>query len=200
MKKKVVMYMHGKGGNIDEAKHYEQFFSEYEVYGFDYQFDTPWGTVEEIRTEIEKLKEKYDEIILIANSIGAYFSMNAGISNAIHRAFFISPMVNMEKLIMDMMGWANVTEEELREKKEIETAFGETLSWDYLSYVREHPIKWEAQTDILYGSLDQLISYETISNFATAHHATLTVMEGGEHWFHTKEQMDFLDRWMQTKL
>ena len=27
--------------------------------------------------------------------------------------------------------------------------------------------------------------------------AGLTVMEGGEHWFHTKEQMRFLDRWMQ---
>ena len=26
--------------------------------------------------------------------------------------------------------------------------------------------------------------------------ATLTVMEGGEHWFHTEEQMDFLDRWI----
>jgi len=21
-------------------------------------------------------------------------------------------------------------------------------------------------------------------------------MEGGEHWFHTEEQMDFLDRWI----
>ena len=27
--------------------------------------------------------------------------------------------------------------------------------------------------------------------------ATLTVMENGEHWFHTKEQMDFLSDWIK---
>jgi len=25
----------------------------------------------------------------------------------------------------------------------------------------------------------------------------LTVMKGGEHWFHTKEQMAFLDAWIK---
>ena len=29
--------------------------------------------------------------------------------------------------------------------------------------------------------------------------ATLTVMEGGEHWFHTEEQMAFLDNWIKEK-
>ena len=46
----------------------------------------------------------------------------------------------MERLIADMMIWANVTEDELKEKKEIQTTFGETLSWDYLCYARENPI------------------------------------------------------------
>ena len=32
-----------------------------------------------------------------------------------------------------------------------------------------------------------------ITDFANKHQATLTVMEGGEHWFHTEEQMQFLD-------
>ena len=32
--------------------------------------------------------------------------------------------------------------------------------------------------------------------FCEAHGAALTVMEGGEHWFHTETQMDFLDRWL----
>ena len=30
--------------------------------------------------------------------------------------------------------------------------------------------------------------------------AALTVMPGGEHWFHTEAQMQFLDRWLQTRL
>ena len=44
---------------------------------------------------------------------------------------------------------------------------------------------------------DSLTSYETISAFAAAHGASLTVMDGGEHWFHTAEQMCFVDEWIK---
>lgn len=30
--------------------------------------------------------------------------------------------------------------------------------------------------------------------------ASLTIMKNGEHWFHTGEQMDFLDRWLKQYL
>ena len=100
---------------------------------------------------------------------------------------------------MDMMRWANVTEQELKSKGTIHTDFGEDLSWDYLSYVRKHPIKWNTPTHILYGSKDHLVSIETIDEFANKHQTTLTVMEGGEHWFHTEEQMLFLDNWIKTQ-
>ena len=79
----------------------------------------------------------------------------------------------------------------------IATAFGEDLSWDYLCYVREHPVRWTAPTRILYGRQDSLTAYETVSLFAEAHNAELTVMEDGEHWFHTDEQMRFLDDWIR---
>ena len=36
--------------------------------------------------------------------------------------------------------------------------------------------------------------------FAEEHRAGLTVMPGGEHWFHTPEQMQFLDDWMKKLL
>ena len=39
----------------------------------------------------------------------------------------------------------------------------------------------------------------TISGFAEKHNALLTVMENGEHWFHTEEQMRFLDGWILGK-
>lgn len=54
--------------------------------------------------------------------------MNAKIENLIQKAYFISPIVNMEKLICDMMSWANVSEEELKRRKVIPTDFGEDLS------------------------------------------------------------------------
>lgn len=135
--------------------------------------------------------------MLIANSIGAFFSMNAEIDGLIHKAYFISPIVDMEKLIVDMMKWANVTEAELEARGVIHTEFGEDLSWDYLSYVRSHSIKWNVPTQILYGGNDQLTTLETMKEFAEKHHAGLTVMENGEHWFHTEEQMAFLDDWIR---
>ena len=52
-------------------------------------------------------------------------------------------------------------------------------------------------TKILYGDKDNLTSLETISRFAKTHNADLTVMENGEHWFHTEEQMKFLDDWIR---
>ena len=104
----------------------------------------------------------------------------------------------MEKLITDMMQWANVPEAELKTKGVIHSAFGEDLSWQYLCYVREHPIDWKVTTSILYGSHDNLTSFETISDFAKTHRATLTVMESGEHWFHTEAQMRFLDDWIRS--
>lgn len=126
--------------------------------------------------------------------------MNALSKMKIKKAFFISPIVDMEKVILNMMTLANVSEQLLKEKQTINTSFGETLSWNYLNYVRNHPIKWNIPTEILYGENDYLTSLETISDFAKNNNAGVTVMKNGEHWFHTKEEMDFLDKWIKSKL
>ena len=193
-----VLYIHGKGGSAAEAEHFEPIFPGQDVIGLDYKTSTPWETGKEIGRAVCELKNRYEDITLIANSIGAYFSMCAGIDGYIKKAYFISPIVDMEKLICDMMTRAGVTEEELQEKSVIRTPFGEDISWKYLCYVREHPVKWNAPTDILYGGLDNLTSHETVTAFAKEHGAALAVMENGEHWFHTAEQMDFLDAWIQN--
>ena len=194
--KDAVLYIHGQGGCAAESEHYRPLFPDCEVIGLDYHTFSPWETGAEIHAAVEELKAEYKRIILIANSIGAFFSMNAGIDARIHKAYFISPIVDMERLIVDMMQWANVSEAELKSQGVIHTAFGEDLSWEYLCYVRSHPVVWTAPTQILYGSRDKLTVFETISDFAQKHNAGLTVMEGGEHWFHTEEQMRFLDEWI----
>ena len=193
----IVVYVHGKGGSAEEAQHYRAFFPAAEVLGLDYKTFTPWETGNEIREIVRDLYKKYDNVLLIANSIGALFSMYGGLDAYVKQAFFISPVVDMEKLILDMMQWAQVTEEELEEKGVIHTEFGEDLSWEYLSYVRTHPIVWTVPTQILYGGRDNLTSLATMQAFAAEHAAGLTVMEDGEHWFHTEEQMEFLDKWLQ---
>ena len=194
----VVVYVHGKGGNAAESQHYKALFSGSEVIGLDYRTFTPWETGREIKQAIEALREKFNDVILVANSIGAFFSMNGGLDGLVKKAYFISPIVDMEKLITDMMDWANVTEDELEKQGVIPTSFGGDLSWKYLTYVRMHPISWNVPTRILYGSEDTMTSLKTIQEFAQKHQAVLTVMEKGEHWFHTAAQMKFLDDWITT--
>ena len=38
---------------------------------------------------------------------------------------------------------------------------------------------------------------DQIEKFAQKYSATLTIMEDGEHWFHTPEQMAFMEQWME---
>lgn len=194
--KNIIVYVHGKGGSAEEAEHYKLLFPDDEVIGFDYRAQTPWEAREEFSQFFAQQRKRCDSLTLIANSIGAFFSLFSLDEQLVDRAFFISPVVDMEKLIGDMMVWANVTEQELAEKLEIPTDFGETLSWNYLCYVREHSVSWRIPTCILYGERDHLTSVETISAFAKRIGADLTVLPGGEHWFHTEEQMRFLDGWI----
>ena len=198
--RRIIIYIHGKGGNAEEANHYRPLFTGSDVIGFDYTSQNPWDAKNEFPRLFDSYSKAYDEVILIANSIGGFFAMSALAEKNIAKALFISPIVNMEKLIADMMLWANVTEDELQSKKEIPTAFGETLSWEYLCYVRKHPIKWSIPTCILYGGKDHLTSRETISEFAEKQGADLTVMEDGEHWFHTNAQMQFLNDWIRRSI
>ena len=196
----VILYVHGKDGSPEEAIHYRPLFSGRQVIGLDYAAQSPWEAQEEFPALFDAACRDCQSVEIIANSIGTYFAMSALTNKRIKKAYFISPIVDMEKLISDMMAWAHVTAEKLRDKKEIPTDFGETLSWEYLCYVREHPIIWNVPTHILYGEKDHLTSYETISAFAEKIHAALTVMPGGEHWFHTEEQMKFLDNWITSRI
>ena len=197
---KTILYIHGQGGTIEEAKHYQMLLPTYHIIGLDYKKETPWETKEEFLSFYKQLSKQYENISIIANSIGAYFAMNAFSGVRIEQAFFISPIVDMEKLIKNMMFLAKITEQELEEKKEIKTSFGQTLSWQYFSYVCKNPILWKKPTHILYGDKDNLTDFETISSFAKNIKASLKIMPEGEHWFHTAEQMSFLDSWLKQYL
>ena len=194
----LVLYIHGKGGSPIEAEHYKKIFPNCDVIGLDYKNFTPYENAEEIFNAVNNFKNRYEKIILIANSIGAYFAMNAGIDDEIFKAYFISPIVDIEKIIVGLMKKCNVTEDELQRKKIIPTDFGENLSWEYLSYVRAHPLKWNVPTKILYGSNDNITPYETLKKFAEENNFEVTIMKNGEHWFHTAEQINFLDNWIKN--
>ena len=197
---KTVLYIHGKGGSPAEAAHYQPFFPGDTVLGMQYTTATPWDAKAEFPGAFDALCKPDRPVVLIANSIGAFFAMHTLADKPIERAFFISPIVDMEQLIANMLHFAGETEETLREMQVIHTDFGETLSWAYLTYVRTHPIRWHIPTHILYGGRDDLTAPDTMSAFAKRIGAALTVMPDGEHWFHTEAQMRFLDGWLRECL
>ncbi|WP_312941852.1 GNAT family N-acetyltransferase [Oscillibacter sp.] len=209
---RVWLFVHGKNGYKEEAEafaenaclggaqvlavdlpeHGERKTAE----GFD-----PWRVVPELREVMVVLRQRWAHVSLRANSIGAWFSMLAFADTPPEQVLFVSPVVDMKKLIQNMMQWAAVDEARLEKEGKIPTDFGETLSWDYLQYSKAHPIeKWTAPTAILYAGQDNLTDRGTIEAFVRQFGCNLSVMENGEHWFHTPEQLTFLQAWERKQI
>ena len=144
--KRLIVYVHGKGGSAGEAAYYKTLFPNSEVIGFDYRSQTPWEAKKEFLAFFTAQRSRFEHVTLVANSIGAFFGLSSLDETLVDRAYLISPIVDMEKLICNMMQWSGVTEQELA-----------------------------------------LTSIETVSAFAKQHHAGLTVMPGGEHWFQDRK-------------
>lgn len=140
-------------------------------------------------------------ISLFACSMGAYFSLIAYKDLPLKQCLFLSPVLNMERIINNMMSWFDVSEDRLKAEKEIATPIGQTLYWDYYSYVKVHPIdRWDIDTAILYGTNDDISEFNVISDFTEKHHCKLEVLEQGEHYFHTEEQLAFFKRWLNNNI
>lgn len=175
--KKMIIYIHGKGGNTDEAEHFAPLFPDSEGVGLGYNSETPMEAKHEFPCLFDSITAGSDTVTIIANSIGAYLVMHSLSDKPVSQALFISPIADMENLIGNMMKYEGITEDELFRRKKIVTEGGDVLSWGYLHYIREHPIKWEIPTCILYGENDDLTSIDTITRFAESLSAPLTVMK-----------------------
>ena len=161
----------------------------------------PWQVVPELELVMACARSRWRQVALRANSIGAWFAMQAFGKEPPVRSLFVSPILDMAELIRRMMGWAGVTEAELEARGALGTAFGETLSWRYWQHALDRPItRWDSPTAVLYGGTDNLTPRSTAEAFAARFHADLTVMEEGEHWFHTPEQLEVLRQWTLSHL
>lgn len=194
---KIILYVHGMGGSPSEAERYKKICPCFDVIGAEYDGSFPAKARDDIRRIYDGLR---GNVYVLANSIGAYFAMLALQGCDVEKAMFISPILNMERVILDMMNRSGVSEDDLRLKGEIVTASGDLLSWEYLRFVRENPLTWNAPTEILYAGNDTITSRETVNEFLSGHDVKLTVMDNGEHWFHTEEQIAFLDEWLRRVL
>lgn len=157
--------------------------------------------VSDLRKVMEYTKPRWRSLRLFACSMGAYFSLLAFKDINLKQALFLSPVVDMERIIGNIMNWFQVTPEQLQEEKTIATPVGQNLYWDYYCYVRDHPIeRWEVDTHILYGGRDTLVEFDTISRFTEQFRCNLEIMETGEHYFHTDEELQTAARWMQKNI
>lgn len=218
---KVFLYVHGQCGCKEDAETFAEVavFRGWQVLSIDLpehgertgesitgvakevnRFN-PWTVVPELKIVMEYIDNKWKKKALAANSIGAWFCMQAFAETEFEKCLMISPMVDMKHMISNMMLWAGVSEERLEKESVIATEFGQPLSWKYYIYVKEHPItNWNAPTEILYGKNDNLMEYQIVQGFARQFSCGLTVMEKGEHWFHTPKQLMFLQKWVESLL
>lgn len=206
----IYLYIHGQNGNKEEAKVLSEIVCRngWQVLSIDLpghgerknEMDSfnPWHIVEELKQVMNYMKTNWHQAALYANSIGAWFSMLSFLDISLKHCLFVSPILDMKQLINNRMKWANVTESQLQKEQLIPTTFGQTLSWEYLVYVKNHPIlKWENTTSILYGQKDTLTEQFVVDDFVKRFCCRLTVMEEGEHWFHTPQQLKVLTKWIK---
>ncbi len=209
----VYIFVHGKMSNKCEAESFAEIAVArgYQVLSFDLPEHggrkdedyscTVWNGVADLDVIGKYVRGRWKDISLCACSLGAYFSLLAYKDIIMRRSLFVSPILDMERLIQNMMKLSDVSEKLLEEKREIPTAFGETLNWDYYCYAKEHPVdKWDTPTAILYGSEDNLTGREVIDDFSERFGCELTVAEDGEHWFHTDEQLAVLNNWFEKQM
>jgi len=209
----VYIYVHGKMSSKDGAQGFAEKAVQkgYQVLSFDLpehgertNENYPcmvWNGVYDLGIIEKYVRQVWRDICLYGSSLGAYFSLLAYKDLPLRKSLFLSPVLDMERLIQNMMIWFDVNEQMLKEKKEIPTPMGETFYWDYYCFVKENPIdKWNVPTSILYGSEDNLTEREVAESFSMRFNCDLTVLEGSEHWFHTEKQLAFLNKWLDEHI
>ena len=144
----VYLYLHGKNGCKEEAERFAATACEagWQVLAIDLpEHGTrknsperllPWVAVPEIEAVYARMKPVWAHIRLYGVSIGAWLAMQALQGDAPEQALLVSPVVDMEALITNMMQCAHVTEEQLQRAGEIPTGLGETLSWPHAGALR----------------------------------------------------------------
>lgn len=154
---KIYVYVHGK---MSRKEYAENFAVIAESKGCQtLSFDLPehgertdsercdvWNGVADLKLISDYAFANWERIALYACSIGAYFSLNAYNTMPFEKALFQSPIVDMERLVKNMMLWSGVTEAELKDKGEIPSPV-DTLRWDYYQYIISHPVtQWSIPT------------------------------------------------------
>lgn len=159
-----------------------------------------WNGVRDLTAIGNYVFSNWKEVSLYACSLGAYFSLNAWQDRSFRKCLFQSPILDMEHLIRQMMGWFDISEARLEREREIDTPI-DLMTWDYFQYAKEHPVRrWDPETHILFAGRDHLQSPEIVKAFAGRFACTLTVSENSEHPFMGDGDGPIVERWLLEHL
>ena len=210
---RVFLHVHGKFGCKEEAERFAAIACPlgWQVLSIDLPEHgerknlpeplTPWQVIPELRAVSDWMRPRWRHRALYATSMGCWFSMLALQEEELEQALFVSPVVDMLKLIHKLMDWSHVTEEQLQREKTIPTDWDEVLSWDYYTWVKEHPVRrWTVPTALLFGERDHRTDLSTAEDFARQFHAELEVIPGSRHWFQDERQLAALADWTRRQL
>lgn len=178
----VFLYVHGVHGRKEEALAFAEVAvpKGYQVLGIDLPVERkPWEVLPLLDEVRDYLYRNWESVSIRANSIGAWYSLLAFQGKKVDQALFVSPVLDMKKFIEDMSS---------RED-------------DYYEWVINHPIAcWNAPTYILCPELDMVVRETVGGDFIHRHGCRLSLMPGGEHWFHTPDQLAFMKAWEERVL
>lgn len=179
---KVFLFVHGLHGRKEEAREFAEVAvpKGYQVLGIDLPVERkPWEVLSLLVEVRDYLYQNWKSVSIRANSIGSWHSLIAFQGIKVERALFVSPLLDMRKFI-----------EEQTSREE-----------DYYEWVIKNPItQWDALTYILRPENDLVVSEAVGSAFISQHRCQVTIMPDGEHWFHTPEQLAFLEEWEENIL
>lgn len=174
---KVFLFVHGLNGHKGEALAFAHVAvpKGYQVLGIDLPVERkPWEVLPLLNEVVDYLYLHWEKVSIRANSIGSWFSLLAFQDRIVEQALFVSPLLDMKKFIECMP----------------------TREDDYYKWVVEHPIThWNVTTFILRPEKDLVVSDSCGKDFIDQHSCQITIMKNGEHWFHTPEQVTFMESW-----
>ena len=77
---------------------------------------------------------------------------------------------------------------------------------DYTDVFQQHGKKYDIEisrpkeTNILYGTQDEMIPYKIVKRFSEENNCRLNFVENGQHWLHTDREVAAMRKWEQTVL
>lgn len=146
--------------------------------------------ISDLTLVLDYAKREFINVNVFAVSYGAYISMQV-FKQKTDKFIMLSPIVNMLKLTYDLMMQNGVTEQELINEKEIVKNY-QAFYLEDLKFAQKNPSgEIKGNGYVIYGKNDTLLSFSLIKDFSDKNNCELFVLQNGEHFFHTKEQLDF---------